>query len=79
MIMCQSRFFELGERFNKLNEKGPLVGLKWLFDWKAFRGALNKIRKRLKKLCEPNYKVVGIVRHAVKIGMMRVVCNVGRY
>jgi len=42
--MPQPGFFDLDERFSKLNEKDPLVNLKQLIHWEDFRNTLNQIR-----------------------------------
>jgi len=47
--MYQPSFFELDERFKKLDEIDPLIGLNKLIDWEVFRGTLNKIRKKERK------------------------------
>ena len=47
--MPQASFFDLDDRFNKLNERDPLVGLNKLIDWENFRGTLSKIRKKNRK------------------------------
>ena len=46
IAMRQPSFFELDERFKKLDEIDPLIGLNKLVDWEVFRDALNKIRKK---------------------------------
>jgi len=47
--MYQPSFFELDERFKKLDEIDPLIGLNKLVDWEVFRDTLNKIRKKERK------------------------------
>ena len=47
--MQQAGFFELDERFKKLDEKDPLVSLNKLINWEEFRRTLNKIRQKNRK------------------------------
>ena len=47
--MWQPGFFDLEERFKKLDEKDPLVSLNKLIDWENFRDTLNKVRKKDRK------------------------------
>jgi IS5 family transposase len=47
--MTQPGFFELADRFKKLDEKDPLVSLNNLIDWENFRDTLNKIREKDRK------------------------------
>ena len=47
--MRQPSFFELDERFKKLDERDPLVGLNQLIDWEQFRDTLKKIRQKDRK------------------------------
>ena len=47
--MWQPGFFDLEERFKKLDEKDPLTSLNRLIDWENFRDTLNKIRKKDRK------------------------------
>ena len=47
--MLQSGFFDLEDRFKKLNEKDPLVNLNQLIDWENFRFTLNKVREKERK------------------------------
>jgi hypothetical protein len=47
--MQQPGFFELDERFKKLDEKDPLVSLNKLIHWEEFRGTLNRIRQKDRK------------------------------
>lgn len=42
-------FFDLDERFSKLDEKDPLVNLNDYVDWEAFRETLKVIRKKQRK------------------------------
>ena len=47
--MMQSGFFDLDNRFAKLNERDPLVSLKELIDWESFRETLEKVREKVRK------------------------------
>jgi IS5 family transposase len=47
--MPQPGFFELDERFKKLDEKDPLVSLNEFINWEAFRTTLDKIRQKERK------------------------------
>lgn len=47
--MLQSGFFDLADRFKKLDEKDPLVNLNQLIDWENFRPTLNKVRDKARK------------------------------
>lgn len=47
--MSQPGFFDLEDRFKKLNELDPLVSLNKLIDWENFRDTLGKIRKKERK------------------------------
>ncbi len=47
--MPQSGFFDLDDRFKKIDERDPLVGLNQLIDWESFRSTLNKIREKNRK------------------------------
>ena len=47
--MWQPGFFDLDERFKKLNEKDPLLALNTLIDWEAFRDTLIQVRKKDRK------------------------------
>jgi len=47
--MSQPGFFDLDERFKKIDEKDPLVSLNKLIDWENFRDTLNKIREKDRK------------------------------
>lgn len=47
--MSQPGFFDLDERFKKIDEKDPLVSLNKLIDWENFRDTLNKIRDKDRK------------------------------
>lgn len=42
-------FFDLDDRFAKLDEKDPLINLNTYVDWEAFRDTLNIIRKKKRK------------------------------
>lgn len=44
--MVQPGFFDLKDRYNKLNERDPLVSLSALIDWERFRATLNKVRQK---------------------------------
>lgn len=44
--MPQPGFFDLDDRFKKLDEKDPLVSLNKLIHWEAFRITLDKIRQK---------------------------------
>ena len=56
--MPQPGFFDLDERYAKLNERDPLVKLNQIIDWEAFREPLSvlrdKPRKSLGKVCKFN-------------------------
>jgi IS5 family transposase len=47
--MIQPGFFDLTNRYQKLNERDPLLGLNELIDWEDFRLTLNKIRLKERK------------------------------
>lgn len=47
--MSQPGFFDLDERFNKLNESDPLVSLNKLVEWENFRTTLAKVREKERK------------------------------
>ncbi len=47
--MLQSGFFDLKDRFKKLDEKDPLVHLNQLIDWENFRASLNQVREKTRK------------------------------
>ena len=42
IVMMQPGFFDLEDRFKKLDEKDPLTRLDILIDWEDFRDSLNK-------------------------------------
>ena len=44
--MSQPGFFDLDERYEKLNERDPLIHLNQLINWECFRPTLNKVRKK---------------------------------
>ena len=47
MMMLQSGFFDLSERYRKLSELGdPLEAIHAVVDWERFRPILRKVRKR---------------------------------
>ena len=43
--MPQPGFFDLDERYARLNERDPLVKLNPIIDWEAFREPLSVLRK----------------------------------
>ncbi|MBL4873753.1 MAG: IS5 family transposase [Rhodobacteraceae bacterium] len=47
--MWQPGFFDLDERFKKLDEKDPLINLNLIVDWENFRATLDKVRKKDRK------------------------------
>lgn len=47
--MPQAGFFDLDERFRKLDEKDPLIHLDKLIFWEAFRPTLKEMRKTKRK------------------------------
>jgi len=47
--MLQPGFFDLDDRYKKLNEKDPLVHLNQLIDWECFRKNLKKVRAKKRK------------------------------
>ena len=47
--MKQASFFEVDDRYKKLNEKDPLVNLNKLIRWEEFRVTLNEIREKERK------------------------------
>ncbi len=47
--MMQTGFFELADRFKKIDEKDPLVSLNSLIDWENFRDTLSKVREKDRK------------------------------
>jgi hypothetical protein len=47
--MPQPGFFDLDERFKKLDEKDPLVSLNELIHWEDFRATLENIRQKERK------------------------------
>ena len=47
--MPQPGFFDLDERYAKLNERDPLVKLNQIIDWEAFREPLSVIRNKPRK------------------------------
>jgi IS5 family transposase len=47
--MSQPGFFDLDERLHKIGAKDPLVGLKELIDWEAFRSTLMVVREKERK------------------------------
>ena len=47
--MSQPGFFDLDERLHKIGAKDPLVDLKELIDWEAFRPTLSLIHKKERK------------------------------
>lgn len=47
--MPQPGFFDLDDRFQKLNEKDPLIDLDLLIDWDDFRPTLRKLRDKTRK------------------------------
>lgn len=54
--MLQSGFFDLDDRYRKLNEKDPLIHLNELIEWEDFRDTLKKIREKKRKSnagCKP--------------------------
>ena len=47
--MSQPGFFDLDERYAKLNERDPLVKLNQIIDWEAFREPLPVLRNKPRK------------------------------
>ncbi len=47
--MLQSSFFDFEDRFNKLDDRDPLVKLSSLIEWDFFRDTLNKVREKKRK------------------------------
>ena len=47
--MPQPGFFDLDERYTKLNERDPLVKLNQIIDWEAFREPLSVLRNQPRK------------------------------
>lgn len=47
--MPQPGFFDLDERYAKLNERDPLVKLNHIIDWEAFREPLSVLRNQPRK------------------------------
>lgn len=47
--MSQPGFFDLNDRYEKLNERDPLIHLNQLIDWENFRSTLNKVREKKRK------------------------------
>ena len=47
--MVQSGFFDLEDRYHKLNERDPLVSLNKLIDWENFHDTLNKSHEKERK------------------------------
>lgn len=47
--MSQPGFFDLDDRYKKLNERDPLISLNKLIDWENFRDTLNKVREKDRK------------------------------
>ena len=47
--MLQSGFFDLEDKFKKLDEKDPLIKLTQLIDWEIFRSTLEKVREKERK------------------------------
>ena len=47
--MPQPGFFDLDERYAKLNERDPLVKLNQIIDWEAFREPLSVLRNKPRK------------------------------
>ena len=47
--MPQFEFFDLDERYAKLNERDPLVKLNQIIDWEAFREPLSVLRNKPRK------------------------------
>lgn len=45
----QPSFFDLDDRYKKLNERDPLVSLKELIDWESFRPILSKLHEKPRK------------------------------
>lgn len=47
--MTQPGFFDLEDRYQKLNERDPLIHLNELIGWECFRPSLNKVREKKRK------------------------------
>ncbi len=47
--MLQPGFFDLDNRYKKLNDRDPLISLNQLIDWENFRDTLNKVRAKVRK------------------------------
>ena len=47
--MPQPGFFDLDERYTRLNERDPLVKLNQIIDWEAFREPLSVLRNKPRK------------------------------
>ena len=47
--MPQPGFFDLDDRFKKLDDLDPLLSLNQLIDWENFRDTLSKIHKKERK------------------------------
>ncbi len=47
--MLQFEFFDLNDRFKKLDERNPLVSFNRLIDWDNFRSTLNIVRNKVLK------------------------------
>ena len=63
--MPQPGFFDLDERYTKLNERDPLVKLNQIIDWEAFREALFVLRNPPRK-SQAGRKPVVMPAHAGK-------------
>ena len=48
-MISQPGFFDLDDRYKKLDERDPLVNLNQLIDWEGFRDTLNKVRNKERK------------------------------
>ena len=47
--MLQAGFFDLDDRYKKLNERDPLIHLNEWIDWEYFRPTLSKVREKERK------------------------------
>jgi IS5 family transposase len=47
--MTQPGFFDLNDRYEKLNERDPLISLNELINWEDFRDTLNRVRRKERK------------------------------
>ena len=69
--MLQSSFFDLEDKFKKLDEKDPLIKLTQLIDWEMFRSTLEKVREKERKSNAVSiYTTYQMMKRSIRLGIV---------